>query len=132
MYGDDEQCRDHFASVVLIEAVVSVWTNDSLFPISYSRTLPIHTARRKSHGTKDYWSSDGEALLRREVVDRKVTRTRMDARAPLAASLGLHWSISGTAPRLLATNREICTVLIFDHAEDSVSAEGVGEVQAIR
>ncbi len=68
MYGDDEKCRDHFASVVLIEAVVS--GVDERFTLSdFIQSNPAYP-----HGAAQVpWdegllSSDGEALLRREVV----------------------------------------------------------------
>lgn len=66
MYGDAEQCRDHFSSVVLIEAVVS--GIDDRFSLSdFTQPNPAH-----SHGAQVPWdegllSNDGELLLARKL-----------------------------------------------------------------
>ena len=67
MYGDDEQCRDHFSSVVLVEAIAS--GVDERFSLSdFTQPNPTYP-----HGAAQVpWdegllSSDGEALLTRNI-----------------------------------------------------------------
>jgi hypothetical protein len=65
MYGDDEQCRDHFSSVVLIEAVVS--DVDERFTLSdFTQSNPVYP-----HGAAqvpwDLLLRDGEVVLARSI-----------------------------------------------------------------
>jgi hypothetical protein len=67
MYGDEGQCRDHFTSVVLIEAVVA--DVDERFSLSgFSQSNPAYP-----HGVAQApWdegllSSDGEVLVARKI-----------------------------------------------------------------
>jgi hypothetical protein len=74
MYGDDEQCRDHFSSVVLVEAIAS--GVDERFTLA-DFTQPN---RAYPHGAAQVpWdegllSSDGETLL----IERSIVWKGMD------------------------------------------------------
>src|SRR4051794_35941493 len=67
MYGDEEQCRDHFSSVVLIEAVVS--EADERFSLS-DLTQPNATyphGAAQAAWDEGLLSGDGEVLLARTI-----------------------------------------------------------------
>src|SRR5882724_9489032 len=67
MYGDEEQCRDHFSSVVLIEAAVS--EADERFSLSdFTQPNPTYPhGAAQAAWDEGLLSGDGEVLLARTI-----------------------------------------------------------------
>ena len=67
MYGDEEQCRDHFSSVVLIEAIgEAVEERFSLDDITQPNPAYPHNSPQAAWD-EGLLSSDGETLLARKI-----------------------------------------------------------------
>jgi hypothetical protein len=67
MYGDEEQCRDHFSSVVLVEAVVDA-DSEQFNLIDFTQPNPAHPrVCLQVPWDEGLLSPDGETLLSRRI-----------------------------------------------------------------